>query len=220
VPPPSRHARRPCAGPTTARPHRVATPRRRPGAGQAAAPPDQPHPVEHAGIGRVGEQDLVPGIGQAEQGVQHRIALATSDHDLPAPVIARPPATLDVGATASLRSSRPVNGSQLFASSSPIAARVAAIAASGGAMSVSRFSSRRGDPINVEAPNVLQTPDAHRSLPLAWLRRRGDGCGRLAVEIRAVQWRAARVSLPARARTCSASSGGSSISNSVPMMAT
>jgi hypothetical protein len=59
--------------------------------------PDQPHPVEHARVGRVGEENLVPGIGQTEQGVQHRIALAASDHDLPAPVVARPSATLDVG---------------------------------------------------------------------------------------------------------------------------
>lgn len=34
------------------------------------------------------------------------------------------------------------------------------------------------------------------------------------------KWRAARVSLLARARTCSASSGGSRISNSAPRMAT
>ena len=37
---------------------------------------------------------------------------------------------------------------------------------------------------------------------------------------RASQWRAARVSLLARARRCSASSGGSRISNSAPRMAT
>jgi transposase len=43
---------------------------------------------------------------------------------------------------------------------------------------------------------------------------------RLAVGIRTSQWRAARVSLLARARTCSASSGGSRISNSAPRMAT
>src|SRR5215208_3311637 len=46
-------------------------------------------------------------------------------------------------ATASFRSSRPVNGSQLLASSSPTAARVASTASSGGGMSVSRFSRRR-----------------------------------------------------------------------------
>jgi cation diffusion facilitator CzcD-associated flavoprotein CzcO len=40
------------------------------------------------------------------------------------------------------------------------------------------------------------------------------------VGILASQWRAARVSLLARARTCSASSGGSRISNSAPRMAT
>jgi hypothetical protein len=49
---------------------------------------------------------------------------------------------------------------------------------------------------------------------------RGDSCGRLAGEIRPGHWCAARVSLPARARICSARSGGSSISNSAPMMAT
>ena len=43
---------------------------------------------------------------------------------------------------------------------------------------------------------------------------------RLAAGIRTSQWRAARVSLLARARTCSASSGGSRISNSAPRMAT
>src|SRR5919198_939125 len=46
-------------------------------------------------------------------------------------------------ATARLRSSRPVNGSQLFASSSPIAVRVASMASAGGGRSVSRFSKRR-----------------------------------------------------------------------------
>src|SRR5512132_143821 len=47
-----------------------------------------------------------------------------------------------------------------------------------------------------------------------------DSRGRLAGEIRPGHWCAARVSLPARARICSARSGGSSISNSAPMMAT
>jgi hypothetical protein len=49
---------------------------------------------------------------------------------------------------------------------------------------------------------------------------RGDSCGRSAREIRPGHWCAARVSLPARARRCSARSGGSRISNSAPRMAT
>jgi hypothetical protein len=58
---------------------------------------DQAHAVEHAGAGRIREDHLVPGIGQAEEGVQHRVALAARDHDLPAPVVARAPAALDRG---------------------------------------------------------------------------------------------------------------------------
>jgi hypothetical protein len=58
--------------------------------------PDKAHPVEHAGVGGVGEDDLVAGIGQAEEGVEHRVALAARDHDLAAPVVARAAAALDV----------------------------------------------------------------------------------------------------------------------------
>src|SRR5918999_2056846 len=68
-------------------------------------------------------------------------------------------------ATASLRSSRPVNGSQLFASSSPIAARVASIASAGGGMSVSRFSRRRtsGSSPAAAATRSMLNPGMSRS---------------------------------------------------------
>ena len=77
-------------------------------------------------------------------------------------------------ATASLRSSRPVKGSQLFASSSPIAARVASSAASGGrdvcvevleAKDVGAVAGRRGDAIDVKTRDLFKTSDAHCRLP-------------------------------------------------------
>src|SRR3989337_3957829 len=57
-------------------------------------------------------------------------------------------------ATASLRSSRPVNGSQLLPSYVSIAALVASIAAAGGRRSVSRFSMRR---TSVSSPAAAAT---------------------------------------------------------------
>src|SRR5438105_2804546 len=71
-------------------------------------------------------------------------------------------------ATASFRSSRPLNGSQLFASSSPIAARVASIASAGGGMSVSRFSSRRtsgSSPAAAATRSILNPGMASRRVP-------------------------------------------------------
>ncbi len=58
---------------------------------------DEPHPIYHARVGRVGEDDLVAGIGEAEERVEHPVALAARNHNLAAPVIARPAAALDVG---------------------------------------------------------------------------------------------------------------------------
>ena len=96
----------------------------------------------HPRVRRVCDDHLVAGVGHAEEGVDHCFALATGDDDLPRPVVARATRRSMYAATASFMSSRPVNGSQLFASSSPSAARVASTASGGGGMSVSRFSIR------------------------------------------------------------------------------
>src|SRR5437868_5738080 len=74
-------------------------------------------------------------------------------------------------ATASLRSSRPVNGSQLLASSVPIAARVASIASGGGATSVSRFSRRRtsgSSPAAAATRSMLKPALGFALSPLGW----------------------------------------------------
>ena len=80
-----------------------------------------------------------------------------------------------------------MNGSQLFASSSPIAVRVASIAASGGGdvgvevlepQNVRVVPRRRRDAVDVEPRDLLETRDAHRLLlasaepKLAVIRRR------------------------------------------------
>src|SRR6185436_17858205 len=57
--------------------------------------PDEADPVQHPGVGRIGENDFVPGIGEAEEGVEHRVPLATRDHDFTAPVVMWSAATLD-----------------------------------------------------------------------------------------------------------------------------
>ena len=41
--------------------------------------------------------DLVTGVSETEQGVEHRVALAAGDDDLPPSVVARPATALDVG---------------------------------------------------------------------------------------------------------------------------
>ena len=71
------------------------------GAGQSDA-------VEHARVDRVGEDDLVARVRDREQGVEHVVAVAARDRDLRG--LGGPAAPLDRPATASLRSSRPVNG--------------------------------------------------------------------------------------------------------------
>ena len=63
---------------------------------EARDPAGQPYAIQHACVGRVGEHDLVTGIGQAEERVEHRVALAARDHDLAEPVVGRASAPLDL----------------------------------------------------------------------------------------------------------------------------
>jgi hypothetical protein len=138
--------------------------------------PNQPHPVEHARIGRVGEDDLVPGIGQAEQGVQHRVALATGDHDLLAPVVSWAAAPLDVGGHGLLEVV--AAGERQPAVCLVLTDRGAGRRHCGGrgwdvgvevlqAQNVGVVAGRRGDPVDAEPGDVLKTPDAHRTLLLS-----------------------------------------------------
>ena len=79
---------------------------------------DEPDAVEHAGVGRVGEDHLVARVGQAEERVEHRVALAAGDDDLAAAVVRGAAAPLDQVRDGLLELvAGPVNGSQLFASS-------------------------------------------------------------------------------------------------------
>jgi hypothetical protein len=50
----------------------------------------QPHAVDHAGVRRVGQDDLVAGVGEAEEGIEHGLALPAGDDDLAARVVRRP----------------------------------------------------------------------------------------------------------------------------------
>jgi hypothetical protein len=74
------------------------------------------------------------------------------------------------------------------------------------------------------APRLTGRPVQHADLVAGATsllqKRKGQRPRIVWLEIRTGQWPTARVSLPARARMCSASSGGSRISNSVPMTAT
>src|ERR1700730_15087658 len=58
---------------------------------------DQPHAVEHARVGWIGQDDLVPGVRQAEERIEHRVALAAGDHNLPTTVVTWPAVSLDIG---------------------------------------------------------------------------------------------------------------------------
>src|ERR1700736_4903848 len=58
---------------------------------------DEPHAVEHACIRGVGQDDLVPGIRQAEERIEHRVALAAGDYNLPTTVVTWPAVSLDIG---------------------------------------------------------------------------------------------------------------------------
>src|SRR5256712_13249482 len=57
---------------------------------------DEPHAVEHARVGWVGQDDLVPGIRQTEESIEHRVALAAGDDNFAATVVMRSAVSLDV----------------------------------------------------------------------------------------------------------------------------
>jgi len=122
------------------------------------------------GVGRVREDDIVTGIGEAEERVEHRVALATRDHDLPAPVVAGTSATLDVRRDGFLE--------VVAAGERQPAVRVVLADRRPGrlhglcrgrdvgvevlhAKNVGIVARRCGDAIDVEPRDVLETPDAH-----------------------------------------------------------
>src|ERR1700674_4609090 len=57
---------------------------------------DEPHAVEHARVRGVGQDDLIPGVRQTEERIQHGVALAAGDHNLPTTVVTRSAASLDI----------------------------------------------------------------------------------------------------------------------------
>jgi hypothetical protein len=56
---------------------------------------DEAHPLDHPGVGRVGDDDLVAGVGEREQGIEHVVAVALRDDDLAIRVVRRAPSALD-----------------------------------------------------------------------------------------------------------------------------
>lgn len=64
--------------------------------GQARHGADQPDAVQHARVGGIGEDDLVAGIGEAEERVDDGLPFAARDDDLALAVVARTAASLAV----------------------------------------------------------------------------------------------------------------------------
>ncbi len=163
-------------GPTAARRRRVESPlaagdvqrdELRHRAGEADA-------VEHAGVGRIGQDDLVARIGEDEERVEHRVALAAGDDDLARPVVARAAAALD------RRGDRLL---ELVAAGERQPA-VRLVAPDCGACRLDRrrrrrhvgvevleaqhlrvVTRRRRDAVDVEPGDLLQTLDAHTGAP-------------------------------------------------------
>jgi hypothetical protein len=130
----------------------------------------QAHAVDHPRVRRIGEDDLISGIGEAEEGVEDGGALAAGDDDLPPSVVARAAATLDerrhrlleVVATGErqpavrvvLADRRP-GGLHRGGGGRDVGVEVLE------AQDLGVVAGCSGDAVDVEARDVLETPDAH-----------------------------------------------------------
>ena len=129
-------------------------------------------PVDHARIGRVGQNDLVARVGDGVQRVEHRHPLTRHDDDLPAAVVA--------GAAASIDERR--DGVLQIVAAGERQPAVRLVLADGRSGCVHRGRRRRDvgvevlqakdvrivagrgrDAIDAEARDVVQTPNAHRT---------------------------------------------------------
>jgi hypothetical protein len=146
--------------------------------GEPGNRPYEANAVQHARVGRVGEDDLVPGIGQAEERIEHCVALTARDHDFAPPVVARAAAALDVRgdrlleivatgegqpAVRLVRADRRPRRLHRLPGRRDVGVEVLQ------AQDVRILTGRSGDAIDAEPRNVLEARDAH---PLLLLSRR------------------------------------------------
>jgi hypothetical protein len=109
---------------------------------EAGTSANETNAIDHCGVGGIRKDHLVARIGQAEEGVEHRIALPAGDHDLAPTVITRAAAPLDLGRHGLLEvvATREKEPTVRFVLA--LSLRASRRAPAGRRMSVSRFSSR------------------------------------------------------------------------------